>query len=674
MSTFELPIMCAVFVLAASALCAVPLEVLKGDQPPENAIWVDSLKIERGYNDAMYKPRPGVSTKGNPITINGEVFKHGYGTRAHSLLAIDLKGLAEKLVVAVGIDDEVEQGSVVFEVHADGRKIADSGVMRKGDGPKILTADLTGVRRMWLMVTDAGDGNLTDNADWGGALIYLKPGADSGRIDTVKLPLEGETLQVASTDFKQLGIHGPRIVGATPGRPFLFLIPATGEKPIKYTAKNLPKGLNLDENTGIISGALAEAGETIVELQVSNHTGTASRKLKIVGGPNKLALTPPLGWNAWNCWCCNIDDVKMRAAADAMVSSGLASFGYCYVNIDDCWQGKRDANGVIQPNEKFPDMKALADYVHAKGLKLGLYSSPGPLTCAKFEGSYGHEVLDAQTWAEWGIDFIKYDWCSYKFIVKNVSPTKEVSMLPHTYPKEIYMLPYAYMGEILQNQKRDIVYSLCQYGFGDVWTWGTHVGANMWRTAGDIKDLWWRVADLGFRQADYSDYAGPGHWNDPDILCVGKVGWGELRPTRLTPNEQITHMTLWAILPAPLLVGCDMSDMDQFTVDLLTNEEVLEVNQDPLGKGAKRIARGDDWEIWARPLWDGTHAAALFNRSSLEKQLTLNWQDFGAAGKQTVRDLWLKKDVGEYDGSISVKVPAHGAFFYKIGTPNRTDW
>jgi alpha-galactosidase len=670
----NLAFLCAVLLLITSAAYPESLDVLKGDQAPENAIWVDSLKIDRGYNDAMYKPRSGLSTKGNPITINGHVFKHGYGTRAHSLVAINLNGAAEKLVSAVGIDDEVTSGSVVFEVHVDGKKVVDSGIMRRGEGPKIIAADLRGAKKLWLIVTDAADGNLTDNADWGGTLIYLKPGTDAGLIDTAKVELEGEDLPIASTDLNQLGIHGPRIIGATPGKPFLFLIPATGKKPLKYAARNLPKGLTLDENTGIISGALAEPGETVVTLEVSNLDGSVSRKLKIVGGENKLALTPPLGWNSWNSWCCEIDDAKVRAAADAMVSSGLASFGYSYINIDDCWQGKRDANGYIQPNEKFPDMKALADYVHSKGLKIGLYSSPGPLTCAKYEGSYGHEQQDAQTWAEWGFDFVKYDWCSYKYIVKNISPTKEVSMLPNAYPKEIYMLPYAYMSEFIKAQKRDIVYSLCQYGFGNVWEWGQHVGANMWRTAGDIKDLWWRMADLGFRQADYAEYAGPGHWNDPDILCVGKVGWGKLRPTRLTHNEQITHITLWSIIPAPLLIGCDMSDMTKFTVDLLTNEEVLDVNQDPLGIAARRIARGNDWEIWARPLWDGTYAAAIFNKSSLQKELTLNWKDFGTKGKQKVRDLWIKQDIGEYEESITVRVPAHGCKFYKIGTPNRFDW
>lgn len=485
---------------------------------------------------------------------------------------------------------------------------------------------------------------------------------------------DAATCVIAHTDLKQLGIHGPRIIGASPGKPFLFRIPATGAGPLKFSARNLPKGLALDPNTGIISGSLEKAGETVVDLTVSNAGGMSTRKLKIIGAKNKLALTPPLGWNSWNAWGRQVDDAKMRAAADAMVSSGLASFGYCYVNIDDCWQGKRDANDVLQPNEKFPDMKALADYVHARGLKLGIYSSPGPLTCAKFEGSYGHEVIDAQTWAEWGIDFLKYDWCGYRLIANPSSPVKQSKDNPHAFQRQVYMLPYAYMGEIIQSQPRDIVYSLCQYGMGDVWEWGASVGGNLWRTTYDIKDTWSQMSELGFVQVNYADYAGPGHWNDPDILCVGRIGWGKPRATRLTPIEQVTHITIWSILPAPLLIGCDLTALDQFTFDLLTNEEVLDVNQDPLGKPARRVAAGSDWEVWARPLWDGTIAAAAFNRGAVQKRLAINWGDIGVQGSQPVRDLWLKKDLGEHAESISADVPAHGTVFYKIGKPNRTDW
>ena len=405
--------------------------------------------------------------------------------------------------------------------------------------------------------------------------------------------------------MSQPAIHGPRIVGSTPGRPFQFLVPATGEKPLHFAAKNLPRRPRARSRDAASSPARSEQpGSTIVELEVKNARGSAKRDLTIVGGQHKLALTPPMGWNSWNCWAGAVSDAKVRAAADAMVKSGLAAHGFQYVNIDDCWEGKRDANGEIQTNKKFPDMKALADYVHGKGLKLGIYSSPGPKTCAGFEASWKHEAQDAATYARWGIDYLKYDWCSYGEIARNPD-------------RAALMKPYQVMRKGLDECSRDIVFSLCQYGMGDVWEWGAEVGGNCWRTTGDITDNWGSMSGIGFGQNGHEKYAGPGHWNDPDMLVVGKVGWGpSLHPTHLKPNEQITHISLWCLLSSPLLIGCDMSSMDPFTVAVLTNDEVLDINQDPLGKPAGRILKNGQTEVWARPLFDGTTAVGLFNRGS----------------------------------------------------------
>ena len=288
-----------------------------------------------------------------------------------------------------------------------------------------------------------------------------------------------------------------------------------------------------------------------------------------------------MGWNSWNCWAGAIDDAKVRAAADAMVASGLAAHGYEYINIDDTWEKGRDANGEVLGNEKFPDMKALADYVHGKGLKLGIYSSPGPRTCANFEGSYQHEEQDAKTYAKWGIDYLKYDWCSYGEIARS----RELSELKK---------PYAVMRDALDKCGRDIVYSLCQYGMGKVWEWGESIGANCWRTGGDINDSWGSVVECGFSQDGHQKFAGPGHWNDPDMLVVGMVGWSaNLHPSKLTHNEQVTHITLWSLLSSPLLIGCDMARLDQFTSDLLMNDEVIAINQDPLGKPAGRVVQSE---------------------------------------------------------------------------------
>ena len=631
-------------------------DILRATNPPVDGIWVDGLDLNR-IGPSWLRARAGKSVRNNPLSLSGVVYPHGIGSIAMSELTIDLKGEAIRFLSMVGVDDGRKNGvgSVNFEVWLDGKKVADSGIVRSGGPPKLMSVDLTGARHMTLFIDNAGDGGRDDDADWAGAAIILAPGAKS-QPETFKLPVEPPP-PIASGVSAEPAIHGPRVTGATPGRPFLFLIPATGDGPLTFAAKNLPAGLRLDKNTGIISGSLKQAGATAVTLTVRGPKGAAGRTLTIVGGSNKLALTPPMGWNSWNVWAQAVDAEKVRKAADAMVSTGLAAHGYQYINIDDTWEAKRDANGEIQTNEKFGDMKALSDYVHAKGLKLGIYSSPGPLTCARFEASYNHEEQDARTFAKWGLDYLKYDWCSYSQIAKDRS-------LPEL------KKPYHVMRAALDRVDRDIVYSLCQYGNGDVWTWGAEVGGNLWRTTGDITDTWISLSNIGFSESGHEKYAGPGHWNDPDMLVVGRVGWGpNIHPTRLTPNEQITHITLWALVSSPLLIGCDMSELDKFTVDVLSNDEVIDVNQDPLGKPAGRRMQDGRVEVWARPLWDGTLAVGLFNRGQQAAKVTARWSDLGLQGGQPVRDLWQQKDLGVFRDSFSATVPQHGAVLVKIGRP-----
>lgn len=646
-------------VLVFAPACAQSDDLTR-PEAPQGAIWVDSLDL-RAMGQGWGMPMAGRSVEGKPLKLKGVVYAHGVGTHSPSELTIDLKGVATRFESMVGVDDErTGMGSVAFEVWVDGQKKADTEVLRGGDDPKLITVDLIGAKKLVLIVTDAGDNINDDHADWAGAMLLMAPGATEHPV-TVKVPDE-PTIPMASGVPDEPAIHGPRIVGATPGRWFQFMIPATGKGPLAFSAKGLPAGLTLDAKTGIIRGPIEKEGISIVELVVSSPLGSATRKLMIDVGEGKLAQTPPLGWNSWNVWAGAIDDKKVRAAADWMVKSGLAAHGFQYINIDDCWEGRRDANGEITTNEKFPDMKALADYVHSKGLKLGIYSGPGPKTCAGFEASYQHEQQDANTWARWGIDYLKYDWCSYGEIAKDGS-------LPEL------QKPYRVMGEALKRCGRDIVYSLCQYGMGDVWEWGAEVGGNCWRTTGDIGDSWGSLSSIAFSQDGHEKHAGPGHWNDPDMLVVGKVGWGPtLHATHLTHNEQILHITMWCLLSSPLLIGCDLADMDQFTIDILTNDEVLDVNQDPLGKPAGRKSTDELAEVWARPLWDGTIAAGLFNRGSIKTDVTAKWSDLGIPGSQPVRDLWQKKDLGSFYGSFTASVPAHGALMIKIGKPNRTDW
>jgi alpha-galactosidase len=653
-------LVCSLSLVTLLAACSLPSAqaaeldqaALSGDKAPAGAIWLESLdlsKIEQGWGE----PRAGRSVGDNPLKIHGQEFRHGVGTHAMSEMHIDLHGAAEQFVSMVGVDDEAKTGTVSFEVWVDGKKTAESGAMKGGDAAKRVQADLHGAKRLSLIVGDCDDGIEFDHADWAGAVIVLAAGATE-RPQT-SMPPQAAPPQIAQEESPLPAIHGARIVGSTPGRPFQFLIPATGEKPLSFSATGLPEGLVLDAETGIITGSLKEPGTTKVELEVKNARGTAQRQLTIVGGQHKLALTPPLGWNSWNCWASAVSDAKVRAAADSMTKSGLAAHGFQYINIDDCWEDGRDAQGEIRSNKKFPDMKALADYVHSKGLKLGIYSSPGPKTCAGYEASYKHEAQDARTYAKWGIDYLKYDWCSYGEIARNPD-------------RAGLMKPYLVMRKGLDECQRDIVFSLCQYGMGDVWTWGADVGGNCWRTTGDITDNWGSMSGIGFNQNGHEKFAGPGHWNDPDMLVVGKVGWGpSLHPTKLRPNEQITHISLWCLLSSPLLIGCDMSNMDSFTLAVLTNDEVLGINQDPLGKPAGRVLKSGQTEVWARPLFDGTTAVGLFNRGGQDAKVKVQWSDLKLEGPQPVRDLWQHKDMGEQADGYEASVPSHGVVLIKVG-------
>lgn len=626
---------------------------LQRAEAADHVVWLDGLDLT-AVEQSWGRPGAGKSVDGNGLSLGGKQFHHGLGTHANGQFWVDLHGAATKFVAWVGVDDEAgDRGSVGFEIWVDGEKRVQTDTLCGGQAGELISVNLTGARQMVLVVNDGGDGIEYDRADWAGAMFVLATGATE-RPTAAALP-EVPVPPIVHRTRPEPSINGPRVVGATPQRPFLFLVPATGEAPLTFAATNLPAGLKFSASTGIISGALESPGETVVRLTVTNVHGQASRNLKIVGGKHKLAQTPPMGWNSWNCWAEAVSDRRVRDAADAMVSSGLAAYGFQYINIDDCWQGKRDSNGVIQCNDRFPDMKALADYVHGKGLKLGIYSSPGPQTCARYEGSYQHEEQDARTYAEWGVDYLKYDWCSYR----NIAPHPN---------RQAMQKPYIVMRKALDRCDRDIVYSLCQYGMGNVWEWGEDVGANCWRTTGDISDNWGSMSGIGFGQDGHERYAGPGHWNDPDMLVVGRVGWGpNLHPTHLDPQEQLTHITLWSLLASPLLIGCDMTRMDDFTLALLTNPEVLDVNQDPLGKPAGRVAREGALEVWSRPLHDGTIAVGLVNRGMASASVCVNWSDVGLEGEQPVRDLWLRTDLGEFDLTFTTDVPPHGAVLLKIG-------
>ena len=516
-------------------------------------------------------------------------------------------------------------------------------------------------------------------------------------------------------------INGARVYGERPGRPFIFTIPATGDDPITYSADGLPDGLTLDASTGRISGAVQTAGDYKVTLTATNAQGKDTKPLLIKIG-DQLALTPPMGWNSWNCFGGTVTADEVLAAAKTMHDTGLIKHGWTYVNMDDSWQGERGGKyNAIQGNEKFPDMKGLCDQIHALGLKAGIYSTPWAQSYAGYcggssnnedgswtkatgakqvnkkiypwaIGKYHFMKQDAQQWADWGFDYLKYDW--------NPIETPDVQE----------------MADALKDSGRDFIFSLSNSApFAGAADWAKY--SNAWRISGDITDNWRSMTNNGFHSLELHNwipFAGPGHWNDPDMLEVGMVGKGARQhPTNLTPDEQYTHISLWCLEAAPLLIGCDMTKMDDFTKSLLTNDEVLAVDQDALGQQATQASHDGGTEVWSRPLADGTIAVGLFNRgrfvlqppgrnqttwrlidrsntdaepqefdnaedaraafakaeSTQPVEVTVNWSDLKLTGPQPVRDLWRQKDLGTSDGKFSTDVPFHGVVFVKIGTP-----
>ncbi|MBQ2023941.1 MAG: putative Ig domain-containing protein [Alistipes sp.] len=487
-------------------------------------------------------------------------------------------------------------------------------------------------------------------------------------------------------------INGAKVFGLRPGSKCLYNIAATGDRPMTFSIDKLPKGLKLNAETGQITGSVKKEGTYRMMVTATNALGSYTRELRIVVG-DKLALTPPMGWNSWNCWARDVTQEQVLSSARAMVSSGLVNHGWTYINIDDGWQGKRGGKwNAIQPNEKFPDMKALTREVHDMGLKLGIYSVPWVGTYAAHIGSYSDNPdgvnqwikdglhnenyryqkpngdywkdrkefylhgkysfveADVKQWEEWEIDYLKYDW----------NPNTRF----HT--KEMF--------DALRKLDRDIILSLSNSApLADAPFFMEH--SECWRTTGDIRDTWKSISSIGFSQDKWIPFCAPGAWPDADMLVVGLVGWGpKLHYTKLTPDEQYTHMSLWALFASPLLIGCDMARLDDFTLSLLTNDEVIEVNQDPLGYHAVPVWRKSDNSqvIYVKHLEDGSLAVGMFNRGNKPANISINPRMLGLYdGNRTVRDLWRQKDVGTLTddpgkGRYTALVPAHGVVLVKV--------
>ena len=488
-------------------------------------------------------------------------------------------------------------------------------------------------------------------------------------------------------------INSAKVFGVRPGAEILYTIAATGVRPMVFSAEGLPIGVVLDSRTGRISGKIAAAGTYKVTLKAENAKGSNTRELRIVVG-DKIALTPPMGWNSWNCWGSTVSQEKVLSSARALVEQGMADYGWTYINIDDGWQGKRGGElNSIQPNEKFSDMKALADQLHSMGLKLGIYSGPWVSTYAGHAGThsdnpegtypwieegwcdenmrmtlpddprrfvrrrhwrhgeYSWAEADAKQWAEWGVDYLKYDWK----------------------PNDMYCTRE--MAEALKSCGRDIVYSISNSApFSDAYTISNL--AQCWRTTGDIRDTWQSIYSIGFEQQErWAAFHGPGHWGDADMLVVGMVGGWKTTPrfSQLTPDEQYTHITLWAMLASPMLIGCDLAKIDDFTRSLLCNFEVNDILQDPLGMRAMPFYRGEKHAVYVKILEDGDLAVALFNISEEPLTIEIEPRALGLWEKPAmVRDVWRQRVVTYvYPGdTFSTDVAPHGTALYRLSPGN----
>jgi alpha-galactosidase len=460
-------------------------------------------------------------------------------------------------------------------------------------------------------------------------------------------------------------INGPKVYASGPKHPFLYRIPATGTRPMVFSAEGLPASLSLDADAGIIRGTIAEQGEFRLTLRAKNAQGSAQRPMKIVCGP-VLALTPPMGWNSWYIHYNRVTERDLREAARQMIASGMADFGYQYVNVDDCWMKKRgdppyrDDQGAVLPNDKFPDIRGMVDEIHAAGLKAGVYTSPGPWTCGGYAGAYQHEAADAKKFAEWGFDFLKYDWCSYGRVAGGTDSTH-------------LKKPYQLIAAELKKQDRDIVLNLCQYGMGEVWKWGGEVG-QCWRTTGDLGlERGSRLPgfySIAFSNARHGENAGPGCWNDPDYLLIGFVGdarqMGAGRKTTLTPDEQYSYMSMWCLMASPLIFSGDMARLDPFTLNVLCNAEVIDIDQDLLGHQARIVRKTDNEFILMKDLEDGSKALGVFNLGEAATTISVAWGDLGLTGKQRVRDLWRQKDMAAAEGQFAGTVPRHGVLLVRL--------
>ncbi|KAA9354768.1 NPCBM/NEW2 domain-containing protein [Larkinella humicola] len=643
-----------------------------------STVWLDDLLIQT-FSEGIRPVTAKRNYSNDSMRINRTYYRRGVGAQSVSVLAFYLKKNATRFSAVIGADDLGNtEIPVKFYVIGDRKILFESREMKVGDAPQNVEVDLTGIERLGLLITDpvGGSNNKRTYANWANARLIMK-----GENRPEHFPNADEKYILTPKPGEKPRINSAKIVGATPGNPFLYTIATTGKRPILFSADGLPSGLILDRKTGIITGKVSQRGTYKTTLKAKNALGEATRSLTIRIG-DTIALTPPIGWNGWNSWETRIDREKVIASADAMVKMGLIDHGWTYINIDDAWQGVRSGPlNALQPNEKFPDFKGMVDYIHALGLKAGLYSTPYISSYGGYVGAssdfakggeshesirvnrrafnhiapYRFETEDARQMAEWGIDFLKYDWRI------DVNSTER-------------------MSTALRQSGRDIVFSLSNSApFANVTDWMRL--SNMYRTGPDIRDSWTSLYQLAFTLDKWAPYNGPGHWNDPDMMILGNVSTGpELHPTRLTPDEQYSHVSLFSLLAAPLLIGCPIEQLDAFTLNLLTNDEVIEINQDPLGKSARLVREENGVQIWLKPLEDGSFAVGLFNVTEYGKtpESYFRWGDETVKtftfdltktelkGNYRLRDVWRQKDLGALKDSFKTDIRHHGVTLLRL--------
>lgn len=612
---------------------------------------LDLNKIEQETN------RPRRIGEHAGISINNRKYLNGFHAQTENRLYLELDGKVVRFTAEVGVDDratlyrvdtvDIKNSYAEFFVIGDGKILWKSGTMKYGEDSKPVNVNLAGVKNLLLQV-DGGPGNT--HVSWANGMFQY----DGVRPKTVWSPEKREIIKKSLDFVEQMNqkypqprINGAMRVGIRPNTPFYYPVAVTGVRPISYEAEGLPAGLMIDKESGIISGTPTIPGEYEVYLKAKNNHGMAQRILKILVG-DKLALTPPMGFLSWNVVTGLVNETFLKELADAFIQFGLRDVGYQYINIDDCWQGIRDSCGRITANSvSFPrGMKPVADYLHERGFKFGIYSSPGPTTCAGYPGSMNFEKLDVDSWVSWGVDYLKHDPCST--------------------PRDRSLELFSLMGQLLQNSGRSIVYS----GRKDA-------GSHLWRVGGDLRDQWY-ISERGvgiiqsFQNAQKNaDMQEPGGWNDPDMLVIGIRGKGssgnDLTDGKgCTDEEYRSQMSLWALMSAPLFITADVRQIDPVSLEILTNPEVIEVNQDPLGKFPVRLGEEAEQEIWIKEMEDGSKTIALFNKAETPAKMTIQWSDLGLNGNHVVRDLWLRQDVGNYRKSYTSTVPSHGVILVRI--------